>query len=59
MRPWAVSYSENGDAMGMGRANWRSSFLDDPGRTFFVENWGSAHRKIKVAKTKAGKACGN
>jgi len=34
----------------MDQASWRSSFLDDLGRHFFVENWGSAQRKKRVEK---------
>ncbi len=39
---------KTGDAMD--QASWRSSFLDDLGRHFFVENWGSAQRKKRVEK---------
>ena len=33
MKPWAASYSENGDAMD--QPIWRSSFLRDAGANFF------------------------
>jgi len=36
----------------MDQASWRSSFLDDLGQNFFVENWGSAQRKKRVEKNR-------
>ena len=41
---------KTGDAMD--QASWRSSFLDDLGRNFFVETWGSAQRKKRVEKNR-------
>jgi len=46
---------KTGDAMD--QASWRSLFLDDLRRNFFVENWGSAQRKKRVEKKQ--EACGN